>query len=232
MTSPFFSIIAPDYEEGVKEVRFYNFIFSVLSQYHWDWELLVIHDGPRKKVINLPEEFLKDQRVKYLESKIRFNDWGHSLRDIGAKNARGKYLIFCNADNILYEQCLSILFSFINRKYEKLEFINSQNGTKSSFLPSNKIVLFGIKMRGNVSHSNSISTLRQKGKEYEYTSILSGSSPLPTLIDAMQLCCEREVFLKNGGWYSKSEDSDGFIISDLCKKNGYVVIPEVLGEHW
>ena len=229
---PFFSIIAPDFEEAITEVRFYNFIFSILSQYHWDWELLVIHDGPRKKTIQLPVEFTNDNRIRYLESKIRFNDWGHSLRDIGARSARGKYLIFCNADNILYEHCLSILFSFINREYEKLEFINAKNNQKIDFIPSNKVILFGIKMRGNVSHSNSTSTLRQKNKEFKYTSLLSGSTPLPTMIDAMQMCCSKEAFILNGGWYDKSEASDGNIISKLTEINGYVVVPEILGEHW
>ena len=232
MNNPFFSIIAPDFEDSVSVVRLHNFISSVLSQYHWNWELLVIHDGPRKNKIQLPQEFLEDKRISFLESTSRFNDWGHTLRQLGASSSKGRYLIFCNADTVLYEECLSVLYSFTQRDYDALRFINVTDNKQHEFQPSNKVILYGVKMRGNVNHSLAVSNLRQRGYEHKYTTIITGAPPLPTMVDAMQMCCERNTFMENGGWYDKTEASDGAIISDLCSKNGYVVVPEILGEHW
>ncbi len=232
MHTPFLSIIAPDFEDSVSPTRFENFIFSVLSQYHDDWELFIIHDGKRKKPLSIHDTYLKDPRIKFLESNVRFNDWGHTLRDMGAKEASGEYLLFCNADNVLYEHCLSLIYSFSRKKYSNIDFINNSDNRIHSFNPSNKVILYGIKMRGNVHHSMSSTSLRQKGFEFKYSTILSGAPPLPTQVDAMQMCCKREVFMELGGWHDKLEDSDGRIISKICASVGYSVIPEILGEHW
>lgn len=45
-----FSIVAPHFEYSVTVVRLHNFIFSVLSQHHWSWELLVIHEMVLEKL--------------------------------------------------------------------------------------------------------------------------------------------------------------------------------------
>ena len=39
------------------------------------------------------------QKISFQCTKIRFNDYGHSLRQIGRKNASGDYVLFTNADN-------------------------------------------------------------------------------------------------------------------------------------
>jgi hypothetical protein len=74
--------------------------------------------------------------------------------------------------------------------------------------------------------------LRLPGKETEQQLILPGWPPKPTMIDAMQLVTTREIWQRMGGWHDKSENSDGVLLTAITKRFGYLVIPEVLGEHW
>lgn len=75
------------------------FVESIKSQTNPSWRLLIIHDGP-----DIPE-FLRleptDDRIKILVTKERFNDWGHTLRDIGLRRIKSDsaYTLITNADN-------------------------------------------------------------------------------------------------------------------------------------
>lgn len=107
---PKFTIIATDYEHWIPRDAMAAGIQSILEQTYQDYELLVIHDGPKK--IPYEDEFdfsLFGGRVRFLNTPERMNNWGHSSRDLGLRNSTGEYIIHFNIDNYLYNDCLSML---------------------------------------------------------------------------------------------------------------------------
>lgn len=77
-------------------------IYSLLSQTRLDFSILVIHDGPdketREAVASISQEN-KNIEICYLETQARFNDYGHSLREIGLKKSSSKFTLLTNDDN-------------------------------------------------------------------------------------------------------------------------------------
>lgn len=77
------------------------FVQSWINQTKGNWILTVIHDGPNEE-FNLIMSGYKNEypsSIEYLTTEKRFNDYGHSLRDMGLKNIKGEYVLLTNADN-------------------------------------------------------------------------------------------------------------------------------------
>ena len=64
--------------------------------------LRIIHDGPnsemRRSVVEM-QQMYPNLRLTYEETLERFNDYGHSLRDIGLTNATKDFIVITNGDN-------------------------------------------------------------------------------------------------------------------------------------
>ena len=92
MKQPKFSIIVPHYDGVISDETFIEGMDSILCSKYKNFEVLVYHDGPTSRPI--PQSFKSvydyhkiDYKVK--ETKTRYNDWGHSLRDLGIREAKG-----------------------------------------------------------------------------------------------------------------------------------------------
>jgi glycosyltransferase involved in cell wall biosynthesis len=110
-----FSIIAVDYENHVPRQGMMKGLNSLANQTFKDFELIVVHDGPKE--IAYEEEFdfsvFKNKPI-FLNTPERMNNWGHSGRDLGMRNASGDFFFHFNIDNLLYPDCLEK----INNKLE------------------------------------------------------------------------------------------------------------------
>ena len=89
------SIIVPIYnfEKYVSQC-----IESILQQNYQDFELLLINDGSTDKSGNICENYLSDKRVKYINKK---NGGVSSARNVGIRQAIGKYIMFVDADDFI-----------------------------------------------------------------------------------------------------------------------------------
>ncbi|MBD3248792.1 glycosyltransferase [Candidatus Woesearchaeota archaeon] len=95
------TIITPTYKRlsSLKES-----VNCVLNQTYDNWEHLIIADGHDPKV----EEFIKglnDDRIRYLSTEST-NFVGNFQRNVGLKNAKGKFILFFDDDNLIYENYL------------------------------------------------------------------------------------------------------------------------------
>jgi hypothetical protein len=151
----------------------------------------------------------------------RFNDWGHSLRDLGIREARGDYILHFNADNVLYPNALEEITKEIRREPRLIDL----NG--KVYDPPD-IVIFPVKMIG-LQRVNGI-VMQFKG-DAPFHTILTGIPPVPQNIDCMQLVMRRQLWLAEGGWHDKRELSDGFMYQKFARKYGYREVGDVLGEH-
>ena len=87
------------------------FVQSWLNQSHRNWILTVIHDGHDDEFVQIMKYFaaLEPDKIDYQCTDIRFNDYGHSLREIGLHSARGDYVLLTNADNYYIPKALEFI---------------------------------------------------------------------------------------------------------------------------
>ncbi len=114
---PKFSIIIVAYKryEQIKCL-----MYSLLSQSFQDFEVIVIHDGEDWRHSYIISEILYKfkGRLKYLQTPIRYNDWGMSLRNIGIPLTNGQFIINTNDDNYYTPNWLAELSNAIDNNPE------------------------------------------------------------------------------------------------------------------
>jgi hypothetical protein len=213
---PRFSVIVPHFQGTIPHEILCRGIDSLKGQTFGDFEILLYHDGPlTEPQAKMPHPIKATER--------RFNDWGHSLRDIGIREASGDYIIHFNPDNILYPGALEEIDRELQRPPR---IINTNTGLA---MDTDHIVVFPIIMRG----MQKIYDFLVRDRDHpEWFIILTGNPPRPSQIDAMQLVMKRTLWLAEGGWYDRSRDGDGQMYTKFALKYGYRAVGPVLGEHY
>ena len=95
----FFSIIIPVYnvEKYLKEC-----VDSVLNQTFCDFELILVNDGSTDQSGAICDEYAKtDSRIKVFHKE---NGGQSSARNMGVKNATGKYAVFLDSDDLFCDK--------------------------------------------------------------------------------------------------------------------------------
>jgi hypothetical protein len=211
---PLFSIIVVHYQPTIPHGIFCRGISSLQAQTFRDFEILAYHDGPLTDATSqLP--------VPVRCTEKRYDDWGHSLRDRGIREATGDYILHFNADNILYPHALAEIAKEIARPPRL------QDESKKILDPDD-IIIFPIIMV-NLQRVNGW-VVQFRGAANFYT-ILTGNPAVVKNIDCMQLVMKRKLWLAEGGWADKRERSDGFQYERFAAKYGYREVGPVCGEH-
>jgi glycosyltransferase involved in cell wall biosynthesis len=101
---PLVTIICPLFN---KQNFIVQTIESVLNQTYLNWELIIVDDGSNDNSISLVKKYVGEniylfERQAYEKSK----KGGSVCRNIGLKKAKGQYIIFLDADDILVSNCL------------------------------------------------------------------------------------------------------------------------------
>lgn len=217
-----FSIIAPHYDGVISDEMFIEGMDSIENSIFRDFEVLIYHDGPVNRP--LPELSGYTFEHKFKATKTRYNDWGHSLRDLGIREAKGDYIIHFNPDNLLYPDALGAMDKCIKSlaKY-------SQGVVDGEV----DIVICPIGMEGmiRVSRIGGLENKLFRTEEKDDVLLMDGIPPVYQNIDCMQLVGKRDMWLAVGGWHNKEETSDGLIYQDLCKKYSYTSCGTVMGKH-
>ncbi len=215
----FFSVIVPYYDASVSDDDLTRCLASLAAQTFRDFEVLLFHDGPPSRALPAAPANVPGYTPRC--TSARANDFGHSLRDVGIRLAKGEYIIHLNGDNLLYPFALEELVLSASR--EELETVGQPYRTNPDLL------IFPIIMRGMVG--NVRSGIMRTGNP-AHTIILSGYPALEGTIDCMQLVMKRELWLHYGGWYDKAPNSDAQMYTRFVKDNGARMVGRVLGEHW
>lgn len=212
-----FSIIVPHYDQTISDDVFNRGMSCLLGQTYKDFEVLVYHDGPTSRPLPIPE----DNRFKMRITSRRCNDWGHTNRNKGIREAQGEYIIHFNPDNMLYSNALDTLVNESEKKYENIP---------SEMVPPNDIIIFPIIMRGMQTNGHGL--WRDTKSATDNCMIFTGYPTMKNNIDAMQLVMKRSLWNKYGGWYDLREQSDGNMYPRFVMENKARYCPEILGEHW
>lgn len=100
---PLFSVIVTDFEPSIDRGDFRRKMACLAAQTCKDFEVLVYHDGPK------PTPYAQETagidlhpQTRFIVTEARANDWGHTNRDRGIREAQGTWIIHTNADNVFY----------------------------------------------------------------------------------------------------------------------------------
>jgi len=92
-------------------------LWSLECQTFSNFKIRIIHDGHHAETQSAVESFASKSsiQISYDESKIRFNDYGHSLRQWGLQESESEFLLLTNDDNYytpnFLEEMFELLFS-------------------------------------------------------------------------------------------------------------------------
>lgn len=152
------SVIIPTYNRGNLIGKSLN---SVLNQTYQNFEVIVVDDGSTDNTSKVIER-IHDDRIKYI--KLNDNKGGSNARNIGIKNAKGKYISFQDSDDLFYPNKLELQLQNIINKNSNLDFCKIKviyNSTYSYFYPNKKqeqSILSGKIFDELISEGNFIST--------------------------------------------------------------------------
>ena len=152
------SVIIPTYNRG-NLIR--NSITSVLNQSYKNLEVIIVDDGSTDNTSSEINK-IKDDRVRYI--KLPENTGGSNARNIGIKNAVGKFISFQDSDDIFYPEKLEKQLKNIINKNSNLDFCKIRVNFNSSyyyFIPNpnqEKNIIKGNMFDELLSNGNFIST--------------------------------------------------------------------------
>jgi len=105
-----------------KEAIIKETVISVLQQSFTNYELIIIDDGSTDKSLEFVKTF-KDSRIIIIQKK---NGGVSSARNLGAQEAKGKFLFFLDADDQITEDCLLTLLNLSN-DYPQAEVVTANH---------------------------------------------------------------------------------------------------------
>lgn len=110
-TMPIIDVVAVAFER-LGELKV--FVQSWINQTESNWTLTVLHDGLNVEFTHVMEEFQKicPGKIMHRCTDERYNDFGHTLRQMGISQSMSDYILLTNADNYFIPRALE----FINEK--------------------------------------------------------------------------------------------------------------------
>ena len=162
-------------------------IHSFLIQTNPNWKMVILHDGPDEEHATIVQPYLeKHSNIEYHQSKRRYNDWGHSLRNWGINEfVTTPWTLITNDDNYYVPTFLHECYSVISDN-NNAEFI----------------MVDGLM---NTPVSN---TLNRNRYQVQYT------FPKTTLIDMGSFILKQNI-LKTVGFKSKTISADGVLVDSI-----------------
>ncbi|NCF64048.1 MAG: glycosyltransferase [Gammaproteobacteria bacterium] len=120
---PLVSVVVPVYNG---EPYIASALESVFAQSLTDWELIVVDDCSGDNTWQTIQGFASDERVRCFRNTRNLGQF--PTHNLGAEPARGRYLKFLHADDLLYPHCLEIMAAQMEAYPEAGMGISSENG--------------------------------------------------------------------------------------------------------
>lgn len=144
------SIITPSYNsaEFITET-----IESILAQTYTNWELLITDDCSTDKTNDIVSEYIqKDNRIKFFQ--LTTNSGAGVARNNSIKEAKGRFLAFCDSDDCWLPTKLEKQLKFmVDNGYEftctSYESYNEEGDTKVGYIKCKKEISYWTLLKDN-----------------------------------------------------------------------------------
>lgn len=179
------------------------FVQSWINQTSNDWSMTIIHDGECTEFSSLMrEKHYSHPSIEHFCTKNRHNDYGHTLRNKGLKQATGTYTLLTNCDNY-----------FVPKTVELISKAYAQSLRESSEAPD--IFIF------DMIHSHNNPGLRRQ-PPYSYFEV----EFKPYCIDISSAIVKTEL-AKAVGFRSKLQDGDQTYFDDIAERRKNVSVKKI-----
>lgn len=205
---PFFSIIVAYYQGETTDEELDRCLESVGDV---DAEVIVLHDGPLLRPV--PDRSLRNLRGKVHTTATRKNQFGHDLRDMGIRLARGLYLLHTNADNEYAPGALRELQAQLEAEPVGMLIAHCE------------MVGMSARPDGPVYE-----LLPDGSRDPSKVLRLTGEPPRPGTIDLMQVALRRGLALEYG-FTGRARTADGELYQKISEEVGYCRSPILIGRH-
>lgn len=89
------------------------------KQTYTNWELIIVDDGSTDESVSAVKDYAeKDHRIKLIHRPENRKKGGNTCRNIGLENAKGEYIIWFDADDLIAPYCLEQRVRFIQLKQD------------------------------------------------------------------------------------------------------------------
>ena len=110
MTAPLVSVLMTAYN---RERYIAEAIESVLAQTFKDFELIIVDDGSQDRSLEIARRYTREPRVRVHLNEKNLGDYPNRNRAAGL--ARGRYLKYLDADDLMYAHCLEVMCQQMER---------------------------------------------------------------------------------------------------------------------
>ena len=139
---------------------------SLMAQTSDRWRAHVVVDGPPEETITRLkqiESFFNDERIQWTYLKVRWNDWGHTPRQIGVDRSTEQWVVMTGEDNyytpIFVQEVLKDLTPKVHFIYTNMV----HNWTNKQYIPiSCELRLGAIDMGCYVTKTKNAKQIRLK----------------------------------------------------------------------
>ena len=143
-------------------------IESVLSQEYQNWEMIIIDDLSTDDSIKTIKSYQKkDSRIKLIE--LKENGGPAIARNIGIKQANGRYIAFLDSDDVWTNDKLRKQIGFMRDKdipfsYASYDLIDEENNNMGEFLVEGKVNYKGLLKTCDIGCLTAVYDTRQLGR--------------------------------------------------------------------
>ena len=118
------SIIIPTYNRAH---YLEDTLASIKFQTYTDWECIIVDDGSEDDTEIVVQEFLKDNRFKYLKRPETLSKGANSCRNYGFEHSSGEFIQWFDSDDLMTSNHLENLVSAIKDNDVKFAVADSEN---------------------------------------------------------------------------------------------------------
>lgn len=181
-------------------------IESVIASTYQNWELIIVDDRSKDKTVDIAKSYeKKDERIKVYINKKNLGDYPN--RNKAASYAKGKYLKYVDADDLIYHHTIEYMVN----KFEKF--------------PTAGWATFSVKQEIERPHPFLLTPQEQYFGHYLKNLGYFDRSPLSVMI-------KRDVFEKMNGFINTRMIGDFEMWNRLGQKYDLLVLPHSHGFVW
>jgi hypothetical protein len=124
------SYINEPYESRINSLH--CLLYSLLYQTYQNFEIVVHHDGPLNDKSIKEKIELIDDRISFIETNKRKNNWGFDVRyDLAIADPEADYVLFTNDDNYYVPIFLQHFINILTIKNSELAYCNLIHNERS-----------------------------------------------------------------------------------------------------
>ena len=109
------SIIIPIYNQAKK---LSNCLDSIKKQSYNNYEIIVVNDGSTDNIYEVIKKWQKEFGIKFKFVENEINRGAPVARNRGFRKSRGEFILFCDADAVLYPEALETMLKSLKEHPE------------------------------------------------------------------------------------------------------------------